>query len=260
MRGDNIPIPKSHPRYGSLKTREKLVEGVRNGLVVQEGLIAHGRGEAFDYLVGECTIPVVEQAERVAAAFMLSATNPVISVNGNTAALTPGELVELARLVPNAKLEVNLFHKSEERVSKIVKELEKYTNDEIKVLGEETDAKIPGLDYNRAFCTTEGIYSSDVIFVPLEDGDRARALVEMGKTVITVDLNPLSRTARTATVTIIDNIVRAVPNLIKYVNELKALGQDELQRIIDEFDNAKNLQQVLEFISDRLKDLDVNFL
>lgn len=227
--------------------------------MVQEGLIAHGRGEAFDYLVGECTIPVVEHVERVAAAYMLSATNPVISVNGNAAALTPGELVELARSVPNAKLEVNLFHKSEERVSKIVKELEKYTNGELKVLGEEPDAQIHGLDYNRAFCTTEGIYSSDVIFVPLEDGDRARALVEMGKTVITVDLNPLSRTARTATVTIVDNIVRAVPNMIKYVNELKALSQDELRKIIDEFDNDKNLQQVLEYISDRLNNLELKF-
>lgn len=225
--------------------------------MVQEGLIAHGRGEAFDYLIGECTIPVVEQAERVAAAYMLSATNPVISVNGNTAAITPGELVELARLVPNAKLEVNLFHKSEERVSKIVKGLEKYTNAELKVLGEEPDAQIPGLDYNRAFCTTDGIYSSDVVFVPLEDGDRARALVEMDKAVITVDLNPLSRTARTATVTIVDNIVRAVPNIIKYVNELKALDKDELREIIDEFDNDKNLQQVLEFISNRLKDLEL---
>jgi 4-phosphopantoate--beta-alanine ligase len=225
-------------------------------LVVQEGLIAHGRGEAFDYLLGECTHPAAALAEKAAAAFILSATNPVISVNGNTAALTPGELVELAESIPQAKLEVNLFHRSEERVSKIVTELEKYGKSEIKVLGENPDAKLPGLEYNRAFCSQDGIFTGDVIFVPLEDGDRARALVEMDKTVITIDLNPLSRTARTATVTIVDNIVRAVPNIVNYVKELQAQSSEELRKITSSFDNDKNLKEILGFISERLGTID----
>ena len=41
-------IPKSHPRYLSLQIREKLVSGCNNNLVAKEGLLAHGRGEAFD--------------------------------------------------------------------------------------------------------------------------------------------------------------------------------------------------------------------
>ncbi len=242
-----------------MTTREKLVIGVKKGLVVQEGLIAHGRGEAFDYLLGECTLPEASHAAKVAAAYMLNAANPVISVNGNTAALTPGELVELAELIPKAKLEVNLFHRSEARISKIVQELDEHAKIEINVLGENPDAKLPGLEYNRAFCTQEGIYTSDVIFVPLEDGDRARALVEMGKTVITIDLNPLSRTARTANVTIVDNIVRALPNIINCVKELKDQNKGELDQIIGSFDNGKNLKQVQEFISERLKTIDFNF-
>ena len=48
-------IPKSHPRAKSLFIREKLVKGFDNGLVAKEGLLAQGRGEAFDYLLGEKT-------------------------------------------------------------------------------------------------------------------------------------------------------------------------------------------------------------
>ena len=48
-------IPKSHPRYVSLKTRNKIVEGVEAGIASAHGLISQGRGEAFDYLLGEKT-------------------------------------------------------------------------------------------------------------------------------------------------------------------------------------------------------------
>ena len=48
-------IPKSHPRAKSLLIREKLVSGFDSGLVAKEGLLAQGRGEAFDYLLGEKT-------------------------------------------------------------------------------------------------------------------------------------------------------------------------------------------------------------
>ena len=47
-----------------------------------------------------------------------------------------------------------------------------------------------------------------MILVPLEDGDRCEALVAMGKTVIVVDLNPLSRSAQMASITIVDEITR----------------------------------------------------
>jgi 4-phosphopantoate--beta-alanine ligase len=222
-------------------------------LVVKEGLIAHGRGEAFDYLLGEQTIPLVAEAEKVAAAYLLMAEKPVISVNGNTAALTPEGLVQLTKLIPGAKLEVNIFHYSKERVSLIVQELERYADQEITILGENPDAKIPGLDYSRAHCSQEGIFSGDVIFVPLEDGDRAKALVEMGKKVITIDLNPLSRTARTASVTLVDNIVRALPNIIEFVKEFRNSDKSELEVIVKDFSNEQNLKEVLAFIAKRLE-------
>lgn len=109
-------IPEDHPRYRSLLTRELLVKGVKDGITSMQGLIAQGRGEAFDYLLGERTTDSARQAERAAVAMMLLAKNPVISVNGNAAALVPGELCELSAVL-NAPLEVNLFHRTEERVT-----------------------------------------------------------------------------------------------------------------------------------------------
>jgi 4-phosphopantoate--beta-alanine ligase len=43
----------------------------------------------------------------------------------------------------------------------------------------------------------------------------------MNKTVIAIDLNPLSRTAKTASITIVDNVIRAIPNIGKWVKILK---------------------------------------
>src|SRR3972149_6183446 len=115
-----MKIPRSHPRHRSLVTRERLVKAWKAGIVVPEGLIAHGRGEAFDYLLGEETSAPALVAEKAAAAFLLGAKRPVISVNGNVAALAAKEVVRLANAIP-ARIEVNLFHRSEARVARIVR-------------------------------------------------------------------------------------------------------------------------------------------
>jgi len=44
-------IPKSHPRYESLLLRDKIVKASQKGYLADSGMIAHGRGEAFDYLI-----------------------------------------------------------------------------------------------------------------------------------------------------------------------------------------------------------------
>ena len=49
-------IPQSHPRRGSLMARQKMVEAASMGLLAESAMIAHGRGEAYDYLLGEKTI------------------------------------------------------------------------------------------------------------------------------------------------------------------------------------------------------------
>jgi len=222
-----------------------LVKGVRDGIVVPEGLLAHGRGEAFDYLIGERTGKAAKRAVEAAAASLLTARLPVLSVNGNTAALVPKEVAKLAFLVP-ARVEVNLFHRSVEREKRIGRLLKRYGVKEVLGVGEEASTRIPGISSRRKMVDPAGIGSADVIVVPLEDGDRAEALAKAGKSVIAVDLNPLSRTSRQASITIVDNVVRAFPALLKEVQRLKKTRRSSLERIVSRFDNEKNLSRGLE--------------
>ena len=242
-------IPEGHPRYRSLLTRELLVKGVREGIASEQGLIAQGRGEAFDYLIGERTTDSALAAESAAIAMMLLAENPVISVNGNAAALAADEICALAGAI-GAGVEVNLFHRTEARVAKIAALLRSRGCG--RLYGERPDRLIPGLSHERAKATAEGIFTADVVLVPLEDGDRCEALVRMGKKVIVIDLNPLSRSATTATVTIVDNIVRAVPNMVRLADELKGTPRMGLEEIVEEFHNERALSAALKTILDNL--------
>jgi 4-phosphopantoate--beta-alanine ligase len=237
-------IPRDHPRYYSLKTRERLARCAKKGIVSLEGLAAHGRGEAFDYLIGEKTTKSAFLAEQTAAALLMAAHHAVISVNGNTAALAAHEIADLQRS-SGALVEVNLFH----RTNKRVKAVERLLQDAgVEVFSGEADRLLP-LSHDRAWCRRNGMFSSDVVLVPLEDGDRCEALVTMGKTVIAIDLNPLSRTARTATLTIVDELTRALPNIMRACNEL---SQDERDRLTVSFDNNYLLTDAIREMTARL--------
>jgi 4-phosphopantoate--beta-alanine ligase len=242
---NHIPIPSDHPRAKSLYTRERLVDGFRRGLVVPEGLIAHGRGEAYDYLLGERTTKTAQRAIKAAAAILLLSNRPVISVNGNTAALCPDRVVELAK-VAGATIEVNIFYRTKEREMAIKAELELYGAEKLLGVGSKASARIPELQSERRHVDPDGIYAADTVLVPLEDGDRTEALVKMNKTVITIDLNPLSRTARAANITIVDNVARTMPALVEATCKLK--GTKSLRKIADDFDNRKNLRESLKII------------
>jgi 4-phosphopantoate--beta-alanine ligase len=210
--------------------------------VAPEGLIAHGRGEAYDYLLDERTTENAQLAINTAAALLLLSSRPVISVNGNTAALCPGAVVELAR-VTGANIEVNIFYRTEEREEAIKAELELHGAERVLGVGPKASARIPELQSERRRVDPDGIYTADTVLVPLEDGDRTEALAKMNKTVITIDLNPLSRTSKAANVTIVDNIVRAMPSLIEAARKLK--DSTSLKQIADNFDNRKNLEDAL---------------
>lgn len=232
-------IPESHPRYESLLTRHRIEEGVDLGITSRQGLIAQGRGEAFDYLLGEETLPSADEAERVAAAHLLRADHAVLSINGNVAALAPAEMVELAAAT-GADLEVNLFNRTEARMERIAEHLREHGAEDVK--GLDADGRIPGLDHERAKVDADGIGSADVVLVPLEDGDRAEALAEMGKTELVVDLNPLSRSAQAAAVPIVDNLIRAIPNVMRHARDLADASDEELAETIDGFDAEAVLQ------------------
>ncbi|MGH9991510.1 MAG: 4-phosphopantoate--beta-alanine ligase [Nitrososphaera sp.] len=240
-----MTIPPEHPRARSLYTRELLVDGFRRGLVAAEGLIAHGRGEAYDYMIGEQTTKPAQRAIKAAAALLLLSRRPVLSVNGNVAALCPKDIVQLAK-VTGSRLEVNLFYRTEERELAISNELERQGAEQVLGVGSRASALIPELQSERRRVDPEGIFVADTVFVPLEDGDRTEALAKMGKNVIAVDLNPLSRTAKAANITIVDNVVRAVPALVKSALSLR--GRTSLKRIYRSFDNGRNLQEALTII------------
>ena len=234
-------IPKSHPRFKSLLIRERLVDGFDNGLVAKEGLLAQGRGEAFDYLLGEKTNKNAKQAIRAAAAQLLLAQKPVISVNGNVAALCPKQIVRLSKQI-KAKLEVNLFYANKKRKQAVVKTLKNNGAGEILGINPSSSTRLSGIDSARRIVDKNGIFAADVVVVPLEDGDRTLALRKAGKIVITFDLNPLSRTSQTANITIVDNIIRAIDLLIAESKKLSKQNQKSLQKIVADYDNKKNLK------------------
>ena len=225
-------IPKSHPRIKSLLIREKLVNGFDNGLVAKEGLLAQGRGEAFDYLLGEKTGKTAKLAIRAAAAQLLLAKIPVISINGNVAALCPKQIIRLSKHT-KAKLEINLFYANEKRKKAIIKTLKNNGAKEIFGIDKKSSTKLPGIDSSRRIVDKDGIFAADVVVVPLEDGDRTIALRKAGKIVITFDLNPLSRTSQTANITIVDNVTRAIDVLISESKRLSKKNSNYLKKIIN---------------------------
>ena len=179
-------LSKAHPRYESLVLRDKIVKASKEGLLADSAMIAHGRGEAFDYLLGEKTTIPAKRAMYVTVALMILSKNPVISVNGNTTALAIDEIIEFAKAV-----------------------------------------------------------DADTILVPLEDGDRAEILSKSGKNIITIDLNPLSRTSKMSDVSIVDNVVRAIPFMTKIADDLKSQDKELLKGMIKDFDNKTNLKESL---------------
>ncbi|MBR3140940.1 MAG: phosphopantothenate/pantothenate synthetase [Methanobrevibacter sp.] len=240
-------IPESHPRYESLILREKIVEASKEGYLADSAMIAHGRGEAFDYLIGEKTTYPAKRAIYVAVAALILSKNPVISVNGNATALAIDEIIEFAQLI-DAKIEINLFYRTDERV-KLITELYKdhgYEN----ILGTLDDdiEYLDGIKNNRATASKTGIFEADTILIPLEDGDRAEILKKSGKNILTIDLNPLSRTSKMSDVSIVDNIVRAIPLMTKIAYDLKNQKRKELIEMVNDFDNDENLNDSLKQI------------
>lgn len=241
-----------HPRYQSLLLRDKMAKAYQEGILADTALIAHGRGEAFDYILGEKTSLPALNAIKAASAALILAENPVLSVNGNTTVLTAEDIVKLARILP-AKVEINLFYRTPQRVMKVEEVLKKAGATDI--LGKKGDNYLPleGLEGPRSRAHPEGVHRADVVLVPLEDGDRAEALVALGKTVITIDLNPLSRTAQTSSITIVDNVVRAIPLIIEEISKLRGCRVDELEAIVHEFDNQQNIDSSLRLIAQYLE-------
>ena len=245
-----VKIPETHPRNKSLNTRHKLINGMEEGIVAKSGLIAHGRGEAFDYLLGEKTHQFSIDAIEAAAAELFLAKHPIICVNGNTAIICAESMINFSN-ESKIHLEINLFYRSKERITKIENRLLEKKAKYLLGTKEENQIEVDGIDSYRRYVDLNGIKKADVVFVPLEDGDRAEHLAEMGKRIITVDLNPLSRTSQKANVTIVDNVDRVFPLLRKKYFQLNT---EKAKKIVDKYNNTKIIQASLNEISKYWKD------
>jgi len=238
--------------------RKLLTDAADAGMLADSALIAHGRGEAFDYLIGEVTCDAARMAISETAARLRCAESPVISVNGNTVALAGPQMIACAAVL-NCPVEINIYYRTPERMIALLSALNKQRQDavllypnlanqiqEVQILGDQPDGRIPNLEGPRAKCHSNGILSADVVLVPLEDGDRCEALIAMGKTVCVVDLNPLSRTAQMATVTIVDELRRCAPILLTCL-------RDESTETNSIWDNEQCLQSA---VSEMLRNFD----
>lgn len=241
-----MKLSKNHPRYKSLVLREKIVKAGEKGLLAPSALISHGRGETFDYLLGEKTVFPAKRAMYAAVASMLLAENPVISVNGNTTALAIDDIIKFAKKI-DAKIEINLFYRTPERVEKLAKLYKEHGYENILGTDDDELKYLKNIENPRASASKEGIYNSDVVLVPLEDGDRAEILAKTGKKIITIDLNPLSRTSKKSDISIVDNLVRAIPLMTQIATDLKDQENEKLlNEIINDFDNKNNLKESIE--------------
>ena len=240
----------SHPRYQSLLLRHRLEEAEKQGMLAGSAMIAHGRGEAYDYLLGEQTIPSAHEATLHALRALKNAERPIISLNGNAVALAGEQLLALAQQL-KCPVEINIFYRTPERMSALLERLETIKKERslgVEILGASPNARIPGLEGPRAKCTKEGIIDSDVILVPLEDGDRCEALVAMGKTVIVIDLNPLSRSAKMGTITIVDELTRVAENMLFQFDSIK------MSEVSKTYDNEETLRDALRHIATKFSD------
>ena len=247
---DDVAADPSHPRYQSLLLRHRLEQAEQQGLLAGSAMIAHGRGEAYDYLLGEQTIVSAHLATLYALDALKRANHPVLSLNGNAVALAGEALLKLAERL-DCPVEINIFYRTPERMEALLGRLEAIKSElnlDVKILGAEPNARIPGLKGPRANCTKEGIIDADVIMVPLEDGDRCEALVAMGKTVIVIDLNPLSRSAKMGSITIVDELTRVAQNMLDLIQNEQTLETKS------PFENEKNLAEALRHIVTRFSD------
>ena len=237
-------IPDSHPRATSLRLRDRLVSGLHSGIVTETGLIAHGRGEALDYLLGERTHPFAERAVAAASALLTLAVHPVVTVNGNAVALCDRDLLTLASDQPRLGFEVNIFHYTRERAQRMVAHMRQLGLTRILEFGESgAPDVVPNLDSLRRFMHPEGVGRADAVLVAIEDGDRCQALVASGRKVIAVDLNPLSRTAQLAHISIIDELTRVLTALNRQLSADRTVPRPELQRRLAEYDNRAVLRE-----------------
>jgi len=239
-------IPKDHPRYKSLVTREHLAECARTGIVSLEGLTSHGRGEAFDYLLGEKTSESALLAGK-------DCGGPAPHRK------TPGALRERQhrgacgtrnRASPEGK-------RGARRGQPLPPDTRTGTADRDGSSAMPVRTVFSGRSRSASsrspttgpFCRREGCLLPMSCLSRSKTATAARCSVGMGKKVIAIDLNPLSRTAKTATLTVVDEVTRALPEIAQACT---ALSDGKCRSLVAVMDNRVFLQEAKEEMARRL--------
>ena len=177
-------------------------------------------------------------------------STPILSVNGNVAVLCPEDLSKFSKEA-GIPLEINLFYRKPGRIEAITSVLNSHGVTEILGVDEEYFEEIDEISSQRRVVDKRGIGKADVVFVPLEDGDRTEGLVNKGTRVITVDLNPLSRTALKSHITIVDNIIRAMPLIHK---EYQSMTVEKAKKVLQDYDNQAIIKSAMTAITQLWKE------
>jgi 4-phosphopantoate--beta-alanine ligase len=74
----------------------------------------------------------------------------------------------------------------------------------------------------------------------------------MGKKVIAIDLNPLSRTSLAADIAIVDELTRALEKMLRMVGEMRR-DPGERNKVLSSFNNYENLAFTMEGICQNLR-------
>ena len=112
-------VDPSHPRFQSLMIRKKIADAGAKGMLADSAMIAHGRGEAFDYLLGEKSLPSAKDATREVAARLVNAERPILSLNGNAIALAGQDFLTIASQL-DCPIEINIFYRTPERMGALI--------------------------------------------------------------------------------------------------------------------------------------------
>ena len=118
--------------------RHRLERAAKRGMLADSAMIAHGRGEAFDYMLGEQTTPNAMEATKHAWLHLNTAKRPVLCVNGNVTALACDEMLQQLAQILKCPVEINIFYRTPERMEALlafIDERKKALGVHVKVLG-----------------------------------------------------------------------------------------------------------------------------
>ncbi|VUT24061.1 MAG: 4-phosphopantoate--beta-alanine ligase [Candidatus Methanolliviera sp. GoM_asphalt] len=215
-------IPKSHPRYSSLITREKLIEAYEEGILDEGALIEFGREEAVDYLIGERTIEEAYRSTKVAVSYILLSKNPMIVLDGVCLALSANKIKKICR---SLGLSVYLGEDLSEVRERLIGRL-----------------KAEGIEPKERMDTDLLIFHGKNKILKYFNGRK-----------IYFGLNIFSNDLKGVDVIIIDSIIRFFSNIEEIFDKLREKRIRELIEITKDYKKEEIFMETLNFVIKRIE-------